>query len=745
MRNYGEEGAPVPAGGFSRLHPLIREYIYEKKWPRLKTVQEAAIGAVLGGDSHILIASGTASGKTEAAFFPIITLLLGRPRIGASVAVLYVGPLKALINDQFQRLEELLSRAEIPLRRWHGDVPGTRKNEVLENPSGIVQITPESLEALLLRRPEKIRALFSDLAFIIIDEVHSFMGTDRGSQLLCQIGRIEEAAGCRPRRVGLSATLGDYRDALRWLGRGSGGKTLLIRGGETKKRFSLAVDYFGHTPARPEGPPADSAAEDSPAAYYGELYRQCRNRRCIIFTNSRLEAEETVARLREEANRRREGDVFHVHHGSVSRILRLEAEQELREQEGPLVTAATATLEMGIDIGNLDRIIQIGPPYGVASFLQRLGRSGRRRENPEMYFTFLEEGGRGINAIPWPLLRTIAVIQLYLEERWIEDAPRRPLPYSLLCHQTLSVLASLGEQGAADLTRRVLSLPPFAEIPPEDFRKLLFRLIEGEYIQKTEEGNLIIGLEGERIVTHFSFYAVFPDEESYRVLFGSKELGSLHFLPPEGSSLVLAGHYWRVERTDRKHREILVRPGESGGERVWRGGNAELHRRITERMRGVLEEDRLYPYLSGRARNRLLNARLHARKIRLVSGENPAETGPFAENNFIPGGEGFYFVPWLGSRGMRTLLVLFQNQECRKQLGISAFYRQNEYAFSIVSTLPISGFRETLQKLALKNPGDLVDQDKIPLTDKYDYLLPKSFLVKQYVANMLDPSELLPP
>jgi ATP-dependent Lhr-like helicase len=713
-------GSPVPAGGFSRLHPLIREYIYEKKWKRLRTIQEAAIGAVLDGDSHILIASGTASGKTEAAFFPIITLLLARAE--ASVAVLYIGPLKALINDQFQRLEELLSRARIPLRRWHGDVPGTRKNELLENPSGIVQITPESLEALLLRRPEKIRSLFSNLSFIIIDEVHSFMGSDRGSQLLCQIGRIEEEAGCLPRRIGLSATLGDYGAALRWLGLGSAGKTLLIQEGETKKRFSLAVDCFGADPV-----PAASPGE-APAAYYGELYRQCRNRRCIIFTNSRLEAEETVARLREEAGRRREADVFYVHHGSVSRVLRMEAEQELREQEGPLVTAATATLEMGIDIGNLDRIIQIGPPYGVASFLQRLGRSGRRRENPEMYFTSLEEGGRGINAIPWTLLRTVAVIQLYLEEKWIEDAPRRPLPYSLLCHQTLSVLASLGEQGFPDLTRRVLSLPPFEQIPPEDFRELLFHLIEGEYIQKTEEGTLIIGLEGERIVTHFSFYAVFPEEESYRVLFGGKELGTLHFLPPIGSGLVLAGHYWRVETVDRNHREILVCPGESGGERVWRGGSAELHGRILERMKMVLTENREYPYLSRRALRRLGEARRYFQET------------PLTGEPFLPQGEGFFCIPWLGSGGMRTLAALFQNREVRKILELSSFYRKNEYAFYMASRLSLPAFKAALGRLPprLDKPLDLMEEDKIPLTDKYDYLLPRRLRLKQYAANMLD-------
>ncbi|MDR2110652.1 MAG: DEAD/DEAH box helicase, partial [Spirochaetaceae bacterium] len=642
----------MAAENFSRLAPFVREYIYEKKWDALNAIQDRAIGAILDGTGHILIASGTASGKTEACFFPVISLLAGKAPPAPSVAVLYVGPLKALINDQAERLGEILSRAAVPLWRWHGDVSGAHKNKLLENPSGILQITPESLEALLLRRPDKIKPLFQGLSFIIIDEVHAFMGTDRGAQLLCQMGRIRAAAGSVPRRIGLSATLGDYTQALRWLGAGSAGETTLIRGGETKKRFRVAVDYFRKDgPVKPgprRGKSPGVRADSAESAYYRELYRQSRNipprgdesranraeanreragraGKCVIFTNSRLEAEETIARLREMAAKRREGNVFRIHHGSVSRMFRIEAEDELREKEGPLVVAATATLEMGIDIGNLDRIIQIGPPHGVASFLQRLGRSGRRKDSAEIYFTALERGDDD-DGLPWTLLRTIAVIQLYLEEKWIEDSPSRPLPYSLLCHQTFAILASLGEQEPAELARRVLSLPPFGEIPAEDFRELLLHLIGGGYIQKIEGKNLIIGLEAEEIVNDFSFYAVFPDEEAFRVIFGGRELGTVHFPHPRGSNLALAGRYWRVEEVDRGHREIFVVPGESGEERIWRGGGAELHRRIPERMRAVLAEERIYPYLSGRARDRLLEARRYARKTGLV------------EKNFIPDG-----------------------------------------------------------------------------------------------------------
>ncbi|MDR3145328.1 MAG: DEAD/DEAH box helicase, partial [Treponema sp.] len=649
-----------PEDPCARLAPFVREYIHEKRWTRLRAVQEGAITAILDSGKHVLIASPTASGKTEAAFFPILSRIPRGPaappaagpaapaspgKDAPSVAVLYVGPLKALINDQFERLGELLARGDIPAWRWHGDVPADHKRKLLENPSGILQITPESLEALLVRHPGRIRALFRNLAFIVIDEVHAFMGSDRGGQLLCQIRRIGDAAGCRPRRIGLSATLGDYDAARNWLCPEGGGKDcVLVRGEEGRKRVRIALDYF---------PPPEEA-------YYGELYSRCRNEesprgKCVIFTNSRLEAEETIAALRKLAKSRGEDDIFRVHHGSIAGTLREEAERELREKEGPLVTAATATLELGIDIGRLDRIIQIGPPLSVASFVQRLGRSGRRSGTAEIYFTALAPGEGpetdDIDRIPWSLLRTIATVELYLEENWMESPRERSLPYSLLCHETLSVLVSLGEQRPADLARRILSLPVFTRISPEDYRELLRALAAADCIRKTDEGTLIVGLAGEPLVNHYSFYAVFPDEAEYRVCYGGRELGTVHFLPPPGSTLALTGRYWEVRSLDVPGKAITVIPAEKGGQKVWRGTGAEIHPKIAERMRRVLGEDRDYPYASPRAGAALAEARRLSGRLGLT------------EERFIPlrGDPGsFYILPWLGSRGFRTLLLLLR-------------------------------------------------------------------------------------
>jgi ATP-dependent Lhr-like helicase len=718
--------APPAAGAYDRLAPLVREFIYRKRWTGLRDIQEETIRQILDGAGHLLIAAGTASGKTEACFFPIISLLWQRraagPAAPASVDCLYIGPLKALINDQFERLAPLMEEAEIPLWRWHGDVSDHHKKKLLENPSGVLQITPESLEALLLRSPRRLFSLFRRLSFVIIDEVHAFMGSDRGSQILCQLARIAAAAAVRPRRIGLSATLGDYSRAMAWLSAGSGAVTL-IREGTAKRSISIAVDYF-------------SRARGEAAACYRSLYRQIRGRRCIIFTNSRLDAEECIAALRELAAKCRGEERLHVHHGSISAALRQETERELRESRHPMTTAATSTLELGIDIGALDRVIQIGPPAGVGAFVQRLGRSGRRSGRAAIYFSSLDEGRRDAFPLPWDLLKTIAVIELYLKEKWMEDPPEAPYPFSLLLHQTLSILVSLGEHRRPALKARVLALPCFSRITGEDYDELLDHLARIDLVSRTEEGGLIAGLEGEALTAHYSFYSVFAEAGEYRVMQGGQELGRINFIPPPGSSITLGGRCWKIERIERKYREIIVTPGEPGSRRIWRGGGAETHHRIVRRMRELLDEDGGYPYLSAGAAAALKEARTLSKALSLH------------ETILVPGGAagGCRLLPWTGSRGMRTLLLVLQNRDLAAALGLRFLVRENDFSLRLETALPPGEFlarlAETVRRLDRPALEALVDPAAVPFAGKFDEYLPPRLLVKQWAAHMLDPQDL---
>lgn len=229
-------------GIFERYAPFVQDFIYRNRWESLRAIQVAAGDAVFNTDENVLLSASTASGKTEAAFFPILTLFSEDPP--RSVGAIYIGPLKALINDQFSRLNDLCAEADIPVWHWHGDVAQSHKNKLLKHPSGILQITPESLEALLLHKHMDIVRLFGDLRFVVIDEVHALMRGDRGGQTLCLIERLSRLAGVNPRRIGLSATIGDPEGTGRFLASGTGRRTVIPKLENKGTRWRLSMEHF---------------------------------------------------------------------------------------------------------------------------------------------------------------------------------------------------------------------------------------------------------------------------------------------------------------------------------------------------------------------------------------------------------------------------------------------------------------------------------------------------------------------
>jgi len=574
---------------FRRLAPFIREFIYAKQWSELRAVQVEACRVIFETDSHLLLATGTASGKTEAAFMPILTLLAEDPP--ASVGVLYVGPLKALINDQFARLEELLKDTDTPVWHWHGDVTAGHKKKLLKRPRGVLQITPESLESMHINRPGQLGPLFADLRFVVIDEVHALMGSDRGRQVLCQLGRLARHIRTEPRRIGLSATLGDTAMAAQWLASGTSRQAVAAQVETADQTIRIGLEHFvvpGDADDRVgDGCARGSACEQTAALPDRYIFQRSLSRKCLIFANSRADVESIVASLRQIARREGTPDVYHAHHGSIAAPLRLAAEEAMKDSVLPAVTAATVTLELGIDIGRLERIIQLEAPFSVSGFVQRLGRSGRRGAPPEIWFVCAEKAPEGkdilSDMIPWSLLQAIAIIQLYVEERWIEPVRQPKYPLSLLYHQTMSTLASCGELSPAALAQRVLHLPPFANIGPDMYREFLRYVINLDHIQQTERGHLIIGLAGEKVVRNFRFYAVFADNEEYAVLAEGREIGSIMNPPPAGEKFALAGRAWEVVEVDDRTRRVFARQvegrsmltGKAPEERSTRGSCSE--------------------------------------------------------------------------------------------------------------------------------------------------------------------------
>lgn len=709
-----------------RLAPFIQEYIYHHQWTELRPVQTAACEVVFDTDAHLLIAAATAAGKTEAAFLPVLTLLHNNP--ATSIGALYIGPIKALINDQFARLNDLLASANIPVYHWHGDVAQSRKNKLLQNPQGILQITPESLESLLVNKNKEILRLFGDLRFVIIDEIHAFMGSERGCQIICQLQRLANLTKTQPRRIGLSATLGDYAMAEEWLGLGTDRQVITPKIEAGKRQIKLALEHFY----------VANDVDDSTATDYEQhIFNLSKARKCLIFANNRTQTESIIASLRQIASQKGQPDIYHVHHGSISASLRQVAENAMREPHNPAVTAATLTLELGIDIGHLERVIQLESPLSVASFLQRLGRAGRRGEPADMRFVCAEDEVSPEaylpEQIPWQLLQCIAMIELYLKERWIEPIKPIQYPLSLLYHQTMSILVAVGEISPAALARQVLNLPPFAAISQEDFKLLLRYLIDIGHIQHTEQNKLILGLAGERIVGKFQFYAVFADAKEYTVKQGTKEIGSVATPPVIGKQFALAGVTWEVTEIDFKKRVVIVKQVEGKATSYWRGGSGTIHTKVLQRMRQVLLEDVEYSYLQKNALRRL-------QKVRTLILDAGLDKQHILQ---LDKGKCCIF-PWMGTVGYRTLERLL-NVFCRESLEISSIGGVNPYYLTIkLGKGKFNSLQQEIVSLCEQRimNVDLVSSAEAPEIQKYDEFIPHSLLRKAFAGDYLDMDEL---
>lgn len=726
---------------FDHYAPFVQEYIYRNGWESLRAIQVAAAEVIFRTDDNLLLTASTASGKTEAAFFPIITLFSEDPP--SSVGCIYIGPLKALINDQFLRLNDLCEEADIPVWHWHGDVAQSHKERLMKRPSGILQITPESLEAMLLHKHAAIPKLFGDLRFVVIDEVHSLLRGDRGGQTLCLIERLSRLAGVNPRRIGLSATMGDPERTGEFLSLGTGRKTIIPRIEARGVKWRLSMEHFYVKDIQAAGDRTDiealpvleektDQAPDNADPGLGYIFEHTRGKKCLLFVNSREECETVTTTLRQYCERSREPDRFLIHHGNLSASYRETAEEIMKDESQYLTTVTTATLELGIDIGRLERAFQIDAPWTVSSFLQRMGRTGRRELPPEMWFVMREDEPEARAmlpaTIPWKLLQGIALVQLYLEERWVEPPRLDRLPFSLLYHQTMSTLASCGELSPGALADRVLRLHYFHRISQEDYRVMLRHLVETDHIQRTEQGGLIVGLAGERVVNSFKFYGVFEENEEYTVRSEAQELGTIVMPPPVGEKLAIAGHVWVVLDVDRKRHLVYCEQVKGNIPAYFGLCPGDLHTRILRRMRQVLREERQYPYLMKNAVARLEQARFTA--VRSGTGEHPM---------IHLGGNMWCLLPWVGTYTFLTM-ERFLKIKCGERLGLQNLDSARPYYMQFTMKAEEKTFFRVITEEIQKpiDPLELVYPKELPLFNKYDEYLPEALVRKGFALGVLD-------
>ena len=730
---------------FDRYAPFVQDYIYRNRWENLRAIQVAAADAIFNTDENVLLTASTASGKTEAAFFPIITLFSEAPP--TSVGCIYIGPLKALINDQFTRLTDLCDEADIPVWHWHGDVAQSHKSRLMKRPSGILQITPESLEAMLLHKHAAIPKLFGDLRFVVIDEVHSLLRGDRGGQTLCLIERLSRIAGVNPRRIGLSATIGDPEKTGEFLSLGTGRKTIIPRIEAKGSKWRLSMEHFYVKDVQAaEGkdiqdalPVLEEKTAEAPKNAdpgIGYIYEHTRGKKCLVFVNSREECETVTTTLRQYCDIQHERDRFLIHHGNLSASYRETAEGIMKDDSQYMTTVTTATLELGIDIGRLERAFQIDAPWTVSSFLQRMGRTGRRESPPEMWFVMREDEPEARAmlpaTIPWKLLQGIALVQLYLEERWCEPPRLDRFAYSLLYHQTMSTLASCGEMSPKALADRILRLHYFHRVSQDDYKILLRHLIKTDHIQQTEQGGLIVGLAGERVVNSFKFYGVFVESEEYTVRSESQELGTVCLPPPVGEKLAIAGHVWVVLDVDHKRHLVYCEQVKGSIPAYFGECPGDLHTKILQRMRDVLQEDRQYPYLMQNAVARLDQARF------------TAEHSGAAKTPLINlGGNMWCLLPWVGTYPFLAM-ERFLKIKCGDRLGLKNFDSARPYYMQFTMKVSEEDFyrivREEIEKPI--DPLELVYPKELPLFDKYDEYLPEELVRKGFAYGVLDLGEM---
>lgn len=724
---------------FQRLDPKVQRWVYRQGWTDLRDIQKKAIRPVLSGKSDIVISASTAAGKTEAAFLPTCSAIAGETD---GFGILYLSPLKALINDQYRRLESICDMLEMKVTPWHGDSPQSKKRNARRYPEGILLITPESLESRLVLDPGWVRASFESLKYIIIDEYHCFVGTERGMHLQSLMHRLEHLLN-RQRspipRIALSATLGAMDSVMDFLRPNSDFPRLLITG---SGGMDLELQVRGYI-SRVFDESEDEDSEESSGMPLSadvqvarDLYKVLREDSHLVFANRRRDTEKFAAMLSDLCRENFVPNEFFPHHGSLSKELREELESRLQKGKLPTTAVCTMTLELGIDIGKIKSVAQVTAPNSVSSLRQRLGRSGRRGE-PAMLSMFIKERDLAealsvVDKLRLELLQSIAIIHLLLKEKWYEPPDRNLFHFSTLLHQVLAVTAQWGGVRANQLWLLFCESGIFSKVTSEQFKVLLRHMGEKDLIRQISGGELVLGKEGEKTVDHYSFYAVFKTPQEYRIVIEDegKTLGTLpmdSFVLPE-QHIIFAGKRWEVKDVDMEKRVVYVVPTKGGNPPRFGGDGMFVHNRIRQEMlRIYLEGD--HRIESGEERREFMDV---AARMLFSEGLRFFRDMRLANKRIIELGKNVYLISWMGDKVVNTLSVLLT----------MGGYKADKFAGVVevekASCLDVSGHLRSFNRDNKPTNAELAELVENKQTEKYDHLLPEELLNEDYGARAFD-------
>lgn len=708
---------------FDLLHPGVQRWVWANGWTSLRDAQQRAIRPILAGERDLIIAAATAAGKTEAAFLPILTKIANAGE--ESALAIYISPLKALINDQWGRLQELCESLEIPVIPWHGDINANKKQRFLKHPRGVLLITPESLEAMFVRRGSAVRQLFSETTHIVVDELHAFIGSDRGKQMQSLLQRIEQAAEHRIPRIGLSATLGDMKLAAEYLRPGAGETIEMIISVSTGQEIQIQARGYV-VPAHIEADTVEEAelrnasADESIADH---LYKTMLGKNNLIFPNSRNRVEFYTDALR----RRCEADArpveFWPHHGSLSRSIREDTERALKTGGRPATAICTNTLELGIDIGAVTSVAQIGPGPSVASLRQRLGRSGRRPGEPAILRAYaiedeLTSKSDFSDRLREGLIQSIAMIQLLLRG-WVEPPNAKGLHLSTLVQQVLSVIAERGGATAFQLQNTLVVNGAFSGLPQADMAELLRSLAANDLIVQDPTGLLLLGQTGERFVASYDFYAAFASEEEWQILCSGQVMGTLPISSPvfKEMRIIFAGRRWQITEVEDEARILSVTPDPGGNAPRFSGSGTSVHGMVRREMRAILQDTEPVRYLDRVAARLLAEARKQYRMLGLD------------QQTVLQSGDSYSLFTWTGDPTNDALVLLLR--------GLGVEHLESEGLYVSVGKCDRDRLLDALSDIAQLHVADLESL----LTDvfnmrrgKWDWALPDSLLRKSFVS-----------
>lgn len=733
------------ASAFNKLHKTIQNVLWDMKWTQLYQFQVESIDAWFDTSQDILLMANTAAGKTEAAFLPIISSLASDHGSG-SIRVLYVGPLKALINDQFRRLEELCNRADIPVHRWHGDVDGQKKLKLIKEPSGILLITPESLESLLMKIGQDARRVFLSLQAIVIDELHVFLDSERGRQLASLINRIEVVRRDLQyaRKVGLSATIGDVAIAQKWLVGNSPNYSKVIQSSLTNDVELLIKTFIQDIPddlsqeelAQKNRIPL--VPDNNLMRIANHLLTHFTGKTNLIFCNRKSQIEELADSLSQLSKQKKLPNQFLVHHGSLSRELRESVEYELKS-ERPCTAICSSTLELGIDVGEVDAVGQIGPSHSVNSLKQRMGRSGRREGKPSklfLYVPIIKCNERSIlpERLYPDLVQSLSLVLLMLGQEGINSWTEPPIPferdYSTLIQQILSIIVTNGGASANTLYNLLSLKHIFGDITPDEFCMILKDLGENELIEQVEGGDLILGLVGEKVVSHYEFYAVFETPKNYTVVSKTGVIGDVEGREgfyQVGSYMLLGGKRWKIVDVDERQMKIVVEKAKGKKLVQWHGMRGGIHARIRETMYSVLSKKISPTWLEENTKTVLIWAIEEFNRNNLY------------EKYIVKEGDLIHIFTWTSSQANHTLYMLFRmaglspNEIIDQGIGLT-IQKPN------ISTADVIKILHDFESNSIEPEAMCcsVFSDKIPPVGKYGGFLSSELRAKAYSAKYID-------